>query len=160
MPDPQTHAPHSPPVRPTHSPPCPCPTPTPTPSSQPPRRPTLPQTLLLPARLRTFTWPPSHPPPHILPPRPPLAPCPRAYADSKTLTEAQREGLFSQVVADEALAYRHDVLGAGVISAQMLGRCAGGCRGQAGGAPLWGSLLMDPGLQSKFFFKLLTFMRT
>lgn len=53
-------------------------------------------------------------------------PPPRAYADSKTLTEAQREGLFAQVTADTSLAYRHDVLGAPFISAQMLGRCARG----------------------------------
>ncbi|KAI8469527.1 MAG: ribonuclease H-like domain-containing protein [Monoraphidium minutum] len=58
----------------------------------------------------------------------------KAYADSKTLTEAQRESLFAQVASDERLVYRHDVasderlvyrhdvLGAALISAQMLGR--------------------------------------
>ncbi|KIY94910.1 Ribonuclease H2 subunit A [Monoraphidium neglectum] len=47
----------------------------------------------------------------------------KAYADSKTLTEAQREALFGQVVNDPQLAYRHDTLSAALISAQMLGRC-------------------------------------
>ncbi len=77
---------------------------------------------------------PLHPPPTRTnrAPRPPptnrhpsTAPSPspqRAYADSKTLTEAQREALFGQVEADEDLVYIHDVLSAATISAQMLGR--------------------------------------
>lgn len=46
----------------------------------------------------------------------------RAYADSKTLTEAQRESLFAAIQLDEQLAYSADVLGASFISSQMLGR--------------------------------------
>ncbi|GBF93409.1 ribonuclease H2 subunit A [Raphidocelis subcapitata] len=46
----------------------------------------------------------------------------KAYADSKTLTEAQRAGLFAQITADERLAYAHEALSAAVISQQMLGR--------------------------------------
>jgi hypothetical protein len=46
----------------------------------------------------------------------------RAYADSKTLTHAQREALFKQVQADEQLAYASDSLSAAFISGQMLAR--------------------------------------
>ena len=46
----------------------------------------------------------------------------RAYADSKTLTHAQRDALFEQVQADEQLAYASDSLSAAFISGQMLAR--------------------------------------
>jgi len=72
--------------------------------------------------------PPQSPPPKTNPPtqnpptqNPPPGPH-RAYADSKTLTEAQRESLFAQVEADPDLVYMHDILSARAISAQMLGR--------------------------------------
>jgi hypothetical protein len=45
-----------------------------------------------------------------------------AYADSKTLSEAQREALFAAVRADDQLAHAADVISAATISAKMLGR--------------------------------------
>jgi hypothetical protein len=62
----------------------------------------------------------------------------RAYADSKTLTEAQRAGLFAQVTADERLAYAHDALSAALISQQMLGRWASEARVVEGGLSFLG----------------------
>jgi ribonuclease HII len=53
-----------------------------------------------------------------------LLPClhHRAYADSKTLTEAQREGLYQQVRAEPQLAALRDSLSAAALSAAALGR--------------------------------------
>lgn len=72
----------------------------------------------------THRYKTNHPPTHT------HTPCPhprtktkqRAYADSKTLTEAQREALFAAVSSDPLLAYRHDSLSAASISSSMLGR--------------------------------------
>jgi hypothetical protein len=46
----------------------------------------------------------------------------RAYADSKTLTEAQREGLYQQVRGDPQLGAISDSLSAATLSAAALGR--------------------------------------
>ena len=52
----------------------------------------------------------------------PLTPRPRAYADSKTLTEEKRERLLSQIEGDPGMGYIADVLDASFIAARMLSR--------------------------------------
>lgn len=47
---------------------------------------------------------------------------PRSYADSKTLTEADRSKLFKALAADPHCVYAADLLSAVDISRQMLGR--------------------------------------
>lgn len=49
-------------------------------------------------------------------------PKPRAYADSKTLSEAERSRLFKALAADPSCVYVADLLSAQFISGQMLGR--------------------------------------
>ncbi len=43
-----------------------------------------------------------------------------AYADSKTLTEEKREGLFAQLKADAAMGWMVDAISAATLSAKML----------------------------------------
>jgi hypothetical protein len=47
---------------------------------------------------------------------------PRAYADSKTLSEGERSRLFKALAADLRCVYVADLLSAQLISGQMLGR--------------------------------------
>lgn len=51
-----------------------------------------------------------------------LLPC-RAFADSKTLNEEQREALFADIRADGRLGYAIESVSAAYISARMLRRC-------------------------------------
>lgn len=48
----------------------------------------------------------------------------RAFADSKTLTEAKRDQLFAEMQTAEDVGYAVDVVPAAEISAQMLRRYA------------------------------------
>ena len=44
----------------------------------------------------------------------------RAFADSKTLTEARREELYKEMAGDASLGYAADVLSAKTLSVKML----------------------------------------
>jgi hypothetical protein len=60
-----------------------------------------------------------------MPPSAPLisaAPHPRKFADSKTLTEEQRESLFEDISADDTIAHSVESISAKDISHQMLSR--------------------------------------
>lgn len=47
----------------------------------------------------------------------------RAFADSKTLKDEQREALFAEIRGDDRIGYAIDAVSAAYISAKMLQRC-------------------------------------